>query len=176
VSRACAVAQMNVPRDSPAARRACRRRLGDAVGGRVCATTTRRCGRSRWRSRRSRQRLPLGQGAARRRGGRLMIWDRKKTAEAPKTAQESQPEPYSLIGSFSGNSREQAGKYAKTLSLTVGCSRLFLAALGTRDRKRTGGSTAAVPPRKGRTGSQARQPETRRITGAPRRRGRRLRR
>ena len=66
-------------------------------------------------------------------------WDRKKTAEVPKTAWESQREPVSPIGLFSGNSREHAGRAAKTLGLVVGCSRLFPAVHGTGDRKRTAG-------------------------------------
>jgi len=66
--------------------------------------------------------------------------DRKRTAEPSKTAQESQNDPHSPIGSLSEHRREHAGKPAKTMGLAVGCSRLFPAVPGTRDRKRTAGT------------------------------------
>ena len=75
----------------------------------------------------------------------LRNWDRKKTAEASKTAQESQLELFSPIFVGSANSREQAGNPAKTLGLVVGCSRLFPAVPGTRDRKGTAAEALAVP-------------------------------
>jgi hypothetical protein len=63
----------------------------------------------------------------------------KRTAEAWKTAYQSQLEPYSPINVKTGNSREHAGISAKTLGLADGCSRLFSAIPGTGDRKRTAG-------------------------------------
>jgi hypothetical protein len=53
--------------------------------------------------------------------------------------------PVSPINVKTGNRREHAGISAKTLGLVVGCSRLFSAVPGTRDRKRTAESPAAVP-------------------------------
>lgn len=71
--------------------------------------------------------------------------DRKMAAEARKMAYQSQPEPFSPIFVGSANNREQAGNPAKTLGLVDGCSRVFPAVPGTRDRNRTAGLPAAVP-------------------------------
>jgi hypothetical protein len=65
----------------------------------------------------------------------MMDRDRKRIAKRRKTTQKSQLESVAPIRSLSGHSREHAGKPAKALGLTVGCSRLIPAIRGTRDRK-----------------------------------------
>jgi hypothetical protein len=71
-----------------------------------------------------------------------------ETAHAsPNPQQPTPPTPVSPIFVGTANSREQAGNPAKTLGLVDGCSRVFPAVHGTRDRKRT--AAAGKGDRKG---------------------------
>ena len=82
-------------------------------------------------------RAPVDRGARSPWHGRRN-WDRKKTAEASKTAQKSQLEPFSPI---SIQNREQQRIWAKIPEDAVTCggrhSLVFAAVRGARDRKRT---------------------------------------
>src|ERR1700684_1703140 len=88
--------------------------------------------------------------------------DRKRTAEPRKMAQESQPEPVSPMKNHrfrTFRDLRTGAKAAKTLGVADGCSRLFPAVLGTRDRRRT-----AEGPQRGAKGT-AEKPQGRRSAG-----------